>query len=142
MNVTLIYSLLAYSSIKQRDFSGVYVSLTAYQPAFVATVSHSGFWNSLLSFSSVLLLQKHYCYFFTLCPQMVQQRPLSLHVWPPLCSFTAYFIAWLAIDTIHYILILSVTGCRMLPTVLVTVPFGVIAGKYQLVSDANTCTCW
>ena len=26
MNVTLIYSLLAYSSIKQRDFSGVYVS--------------------------------------------------------------------------------------------------------------------
>ena len=28
MNVTLIYSLLAYSSIKQRDFSGVYVSLS------------------------------------------------------------------------------------------------------------------
>ena len=27
MNVTLIYSLLAYSSIKQRHFSGVYVSL-------------------------------------------------------------------------------------------------------------------
>ena len=26
MNVTLIYALLAYSSIKQRDFSGVYVS--------------------------------------------------------------------------------------------------------------------
>ena len=28
MNVTLIYSLLAYSSIRQRDFSGVYVSLS------------------------------------------------------------------------------------------------------------------
>ena len=29
MNVTLIYSLLAYSSIRQRDFSGVYVSLSS-----------------------------------------------------------------------------------------------------------------
>ena len=26
MNLTLLYALLAYSSIKQRDFSGVYVS--------------------------------------------------------------------------------------------------------------------
>ena len=25
---------------------------------------------------------------------MVQQRPVSVHVWPPLRSFTAYFIAW------------------------------------------------
>ncbi|CAI8022378.1 hypothetical protein GBAR_LOCUS13152 [Geodia barretti] len=79
MNVTLIYALLAYSSIKQRDFSGVY---------------------------------------------MVQQRPVSFHVWPPLCSFTAYFIAW------------------TLPVSLIVILFGVIAQQYEIVDKAKDCSCW
>jgi hypothetical protein len=79
MNVTLIYALLAYSSIKQRDFSGVY---------------------------------------------MVQQRPGSVHVWPPVCSFTAYFIAW------------------TLPIILIMIPFGVISQHYKIVDQANNCSCW
>ncbi|CAI8027048.1 hypothetical protein GBAR_LOCUS15487 [Geodia barretti] len=79
MNVTLIYALLAYSSIKQRDFSGFY---------------------------------------------MVQQRPGSVHVWPPVCSFTAYSIAW------------------TLPIILIMIPFGVISQYYKIVDQANNCSCW
>ena len=88
MNVTLIYSLLAYSSIKQRDFSGVYVSLQCIYfriPNSIVVVYPiqniiPTSWNVVLS--------------VMLCVQMFQQRSSSVHVWPPLCSFTAYFIAW------------------------------------------------
>ncbi|CAI8027918.1 hypothetical protein GBAR_LOCUS15900 [Geodia barretti] len=79
MNVTLIYALLAYFSIKQRALNGVY---------------------------------------------MVPQRPVSIHVWPPLCSFTAYLIAWI------------------LPVPLTMIPFGVIAQQYKIVEKANNCSCW
>ena len=40
---------------------------------------------------SVLNVYFHYS---AVLVQMVQQQPVSVHVWPPLCSFTAYFIAW------------------------------------------------
>ena len=43
MNLTLLYALLAYSSIKQRDFSGVYVSYIVIQTCtllYAHTISH------------------------------------------------------------------------------------------------------
>ena len=32
--------------------------------------------------------------------------------------------------------------CRVLPVVLIMVPFGVIAKEYRIVHDANDCSCW
>ena len=84
MNVTLIYAFLAYSSIKQRDFSGVYVS------CYWTPVSHVIVYTNIFSFF-VIAKSTFVCYMFL---QMVQQIPVSVHVWPPLCSFTTYFIAW------------------------------------------------
>jgi hypothetical protein len=54
----------------------------------------------------------------------VQQRQISIHVWHPLISFLAYFVAW------------------TLPVVLIMIPFGVLSRKYQLVQDANRLSCW
>ena len=34
------------------------------------------------------------------------------------------------------------TLLRTLPIVLIVVPFGVIAEEYDLVRDANNCSCW
>jgi hypothetical protein len=79
MNVTLIYALLAYFSIRQKDFSGVY---------------------------------------------MVQQRPVYIHVWSPLCSFTAYFIAW------------------TLPVLLIVAVFTGLSVSYDLLENAKIYSCW
>ncbi|CAI8022380.1 hypothetical protein GBAR_LOCUS13152 [Geodia barretti] len=64
------------------------------------------------------------CFTITCMTVMVQQRPVSFHVWPPLCSFTAYFIAW------------------TLPVSLIVILFGVIAQQYEIVDKAKDCSCW
>lgn len=89
---------------------------------------------------------------------MVQQKPLSVHVWHPLCSFIAYFIAWyekyrnplriLHSTQSHFLslplppLSLLLTPFhRTLPIVLIVIPFGVLSAKYQLVQNADDCSC-
>ena len=77
------------------------------------------------------------CWFFA---QMVQQRPGSVHVWPPVCSFTAYSIAWCVSTQVlppNY-----ENLCRTLPIILIMIPFGVISQYYKIVDQANNCSCW
>ncbi|CAI8049987.1 hypothetical protein GBAR_LOCUS27504 [Geodia barretti] len=76
MNMTLIYALLAYSSIKHRS---VY---------------------------------------------MVQQTPVSVHVWHPFRTLLSYLTAW------------------SLPVALVLSPFSVLSVKYGLIQKATDCACW
>ena len=75
-----------------------------------------------------------------LCLQMVQQRSASVHVWSPLCSFTAYFIAWYSL--VFPIFIFCHQYCRVLPVPLIMIPFGVIAQQYKIVEKADSCSCW
>lgn len=59
MNVTLIYAMLAYSSIKQKDFSGVY--------------------NDVCTIIAICLQSKMQCFYFTSCIDNGKQTG-------PLCS--------------------------------------------------------
>lgn len=178
MNLTLIYSLLAYSSIRQRDFSGLYVSPTACLCASLCTCACTCvcvcirqvkvFSNSYNNYcgTRIFSLEYSFCfsvsgvllmpYFTTDYPflvQMVQQRPVYLHVWPPLCSFIAYLIAWYAngeyadrslvcpySPTFPSSIFSSLP--RTLPIVVIMIPFGVYSVKYRLVQYANNCSCW
>ena len=112
MNVTLIYALLAYSSIKQRDFSGVYVGDTS------------------LSCT---------CVYKAACPRWCS-RDLGLFMCGLLSalslptSLPGVFHSCLSWpSTLMY---------RTLPIPLVMIPFGVIAQQYKIVEKANTCSCW
>ena len=73
--------------------------------------------------------------------QMVQQRSDSIHVWHPLCSFTAYLIAWYGQLTFcDGVLLLCIS--RLLPAFIIMIPFGVMSSYYDLVRLTNSCSCW
>ena len=112
MNVTLIYALLAYSSIKQRDFSGVYVGDTSLSCTCVYNTACSRWCSRDLCLFMCGLLSA------LSLPTSLPGVFHSCLLWP------------------------STLMCRTLPIPLVMVPFGVIAQQYKIVDKANTCSCW
>ena len=108
-------------------------------------------YNYMLHYSRCLCSYlNHYNIYITNLVQMVQQGPISVHVWHPLCSFIAYFIAWYENSRILCILQQSLFLFlppslpfiyRTLPIVLIMIPFGVLSAKYQLVQNADDCSC-
>ena len=131
MNVTLIYAFLAYSSIKQRDFSGVYVSCYCLCVACYSLHKH---------FQFLCNCQIHLCLL-----HVSPDGAADTSVCP--CMAPSLLFHYLLHCLVYFTLAQNANGqfstlLRTLPIVLIVVPFGVIAEEYDLVRDANNCSCW